>query len=325
MKKIAVVGSFNIDLSAKAPRFPERGETVLVDDFGLFVGGGKGANQAVAAGRLGADVRMVGRLGDRFFGREYLAVLDENNVNRDAVDVIPDEYPGVAYVAVDGAGDNLLFVYPGANRQVTPAFVDRHWLHLAAADLFLLQQEIPAETNLHVLRRLRALPDKTVILDPAPAGGFVPESLAYVDLVTPNETEFAQITGERPRTDEDYRRACQYFHRMGVAAVVAKTGARGAFLSTREGLFVDIPAFSVKVVDTTAAGDSFNAGLAFALSIGFELPDAVRLGHAVAGLSTTRLGAQSAMPDLPTLLDFLDGRDPALARPLRAASSPVPA
>lgn len=318
MKKICVIGSLNIDMAARTARFPARGETLPVDAFEVFVGGGKGANQAVAAGRLGADVRMVGRLGDRFFGAEYAAVLDANGVRRDAVDLIAGEYPGVAYIAVDAAGDNRIFVYPGANACVTPAYIDEHWARIADADVFLFQQEIPAAANLHAMRRIKEIPGKTVILDPAPAGGFAPESLAYADLVTPNETELAQITGLRPESADGHRAACQRLHALGAGAVVAKTGARGAYLSVRDGGFTAIPGFRVAVVDTTAAGDSFNAGLAWGLSAGLALPDAVRLGHAVAALSTTRFGAQTAMPDRAALLAFLDAEDAALAGRVRA-------
>jgi ribokinase len=305
LKKICVIGSFNIDMSVKVPELPKRGETVLLDRFELLIGGGKGANQAIALGRLGADVCMTGLLGDRFFGANYLQVLEQNGVFHDMVEVIENEYPGIAYVAVDNHGDNLLFVYSGANAHVTPAYVEKHWNKIAVAEVFLFQQEIPRETNLYSMKKL-AGQGKTIILDPAPAGDFTPELLEYTDIITPNEVELSMISGigNVGGDVESCKKACYALREMGAKTIVAKIGGNGAYISTGD-TFQHIPAFKVKAVDTTAAGDSFNAGLAFGIAAGRTLEESVVLGHAVAGISTTQFGAQSAMPDTQTVRTFL--------------------
>lgn len=313
MKKICVIGSHNIDMSVKMDRLPQTGETVLTDSFELFVGGGKGGNQAVAAGRLGADVRMVGLLGDLFYGAEYLKVLAENGVRHDTVGLLENEYPGVAYVAVNEEGHNLLFVYSGSNMKVTAEYVEQHWDVISACDIFLFQQEIPHATNLYAMRRLKASGDKLVILDPAPATGFLPEYLELADIITPNEVEMEMISGIAVRSEETFREACNKLHGLGAKTVVAKAGRKGAYLS-ESGRFTAIPTYDVKVVDTTAAGDSFNAGMAYGLSLGLDLRQSIRIGHAVASVSTTRQGAQTAMPDGAGLIAFLRENDSTLAR-----------
>jgi ribokinase len=306
VKKLCVIGSFNIDMTATTQVLPKRGETVLMDRFELLVGGGKGGNQAIALGRLGADVRMAGLLGDRFFGAQYLETLRHNGVVHDTVEILKDEYPGVAYVAVDERGDNLLFVYSGANKKVTPEYIDRHWDKLSSGDIFLFQQEIPRETNLYAMRKLAAL-GKCIILDPAPAGDFMPELLRYAGIVTPNEVELAMISGIEADGPSGCRRACAALHDMGAKTVIAKMGGAGAYISAA-GEFRHVPAFKVNAVDTTAAGDSFNAGLAFGLAAGCGLEESVVLAHAVAGIATTQLGAQPAMPRLPAVMAFLRDR-----------------
>ena len=309
MKKVCVIGCLNVDMIVGADTFPRLGETVFVDDFQLLIGGGKGANQAVALGRLGGDVRMVGLLGDQFYGADYWAVLAENGVVNDSVEVRAGVYPGIAYVAVGQDGNNMIFTFSGANQLVTPEYIDKHWDAIAACDIFLFQQGIPRATNLYAMKRLTALGGKTIVLDPAPARDFVPELLQYADIITPNETEMLAISGIEVTTLESYRRACDKMHSMGAKTVLSKAGGGGVYIS-RDGSFTHVPAFSVKVVDTTAAGDSFNAGLAYGLSIGLDLISSVIVAHAVAGIATTKMGAQSAMPDLPTVLRFLQENAP---------------
>jgi ribokinase len=303
MKTICVIGSFNIDIISGVDDFPSVGETVFTRSFDLFVGGGKGANQAVALGRLGADVRMVGMLGDRFYGPEYLDVLRANNVRSDSVEIVPGAFPGAAFVAVDRNGDNILFVHSGANLLVSIGFIEKHWDRIAACDIFLLQLEIPYETNLFAARELSRL-GKTVILDPAPARRYTDEIFPYVDFATPNEVELAQLAGVAVAGEESISRAAGILLNRGVKTVIAKVGKRGAYIVSGTGSS-HVPAYEVHAVDPTAAGDSFNAGFALALAEGRAVPECVDFANAVAGLSTTSMGAQSAMPARDQVVEFL--------------------
>jgi len=295
MERICVIGSFNIDIMSAVDRFPNVGETITVNRFDLQVGGGKGANQAVALGRLGADVMMVGKLGDQFYGPEYLAVLKKNGVSCEAVEVVPNAFPGTAFVAVDGNRDNVLYIYPGTNALVDAAWVDRNWASIGSCGVFLMQLEIPMETNLHLLARLEGCP-RTVILDPAPAKPLPQALFTGVDFLTPNEVELGMLAGMTVETEADFRSACDILLSQGARAIIAKAGKRGAFIAGN-GSFELVPGFQVDAVDPTAAGDTFNAGFALALSEGRSVRESVRFANAAAALSTTAFGAQGAMPD----------------------------
>lgn len=304
MKKICVIGSFNVDMISRVKDFPKTGETILTETFDLLVGGGKGANQAVALGRLGADVRMAGKLGDLFYGPEYMKVLSDNGVKNDTVVMETGEYPGIAFVAVDKNTDNRLYVFSGANRKVTPSYIDEIWETISGCDIFLLQFEIPFETNLYAARKLHEA-GKTVILDPAPAVGFTPEIFKYVDYATPNEVELSQITGIPVESEDDFKAAGEKLLERGAGTVIAKAGKRGAYL-IRKGEMTLYEPIDVEAVDPTAAGDSFNAGFAYGLSLGLSEAGCARLANGVAGLAVTKLGAQSGMPTLEELKGFID-------------------
>jgi ribokinase len=304
MKKICVIGSFNVDMICLMDNFPGVGETVLTNTFDLLVGGGKGANQAVALGRLGADVRMVGMLGDKFYGPEYLQVLADNGVKNDTVGMKKGEYPGIAFVGVNKNTDNQLYVYSGANKKVTPEFIDENWGKISSCHIFLLQFEIPYETNLYVAKKLHGL-GKIVILDPAPAVGFTHEIFKYVDYATPNEVELGQIVGMKVESHEDFRAAGEKLLAMGTGTIIAKAGKKGAYI-IKQGEMTHYPPIDVVPVDPTAAGDSFNAGFAYGLSRGLSEAGCAALANGVAGLAVTKVGAQSGMPTLDELKDFID-------------------
>ncbi|GCE27284.1 ribokinase [Dictyobacter alpinus] len=303
MKKICVIGSFNIDIITTTDRLPTVGETVFSNTFDVFVGGGKGGNQAVALGKLGADVRMIGKLGDRFYGPSYLEVLKAHHIHCDSVEIEKDMFPGTAVVAVDKHGDNLLFVYSGANEKVDIPMIERHWEAIAACDIFLFQLEIPLETNLYAMKKLKAL-KKTLILDPAPTTYYHKDMLEYVDYVTPNETELAQLTGIAIEHPDDFQTASLFLVGKGASTVIAKAGKHGAYLCTAAS-FEHIKGYTVNVVDTTAAGDSFNAGFAYALAQGESTLASIKFANAVAALSTTVVGAQNGMPTLEQVRAFL--------------------
>jgi ribokinase len=268
----------------------------------LTIPGGKGANQAVAAARLGGAGHMVGRVGDDDFGRQLLAGLAENAVNTDHVTVTPGTPSGCAMILVDDQGENSIVVSPGANARVTPADVDAAEPLIRSAAVVVLQLEIP----LPAVRRAITLCRRHgvfTILDPAPVPSIpLAPALFRVDLLTPNEPEAAQLAaaaGNGPRrravTSSPDRLAKSLLSR-GPARVVLKLGGRGAFAQEQGGEPVHVKPFKVEVVDTTAAGDAFTGALAVAVSEGRELADAVRFANAAGAACCTRLGAQPALP-----------------------------
>ena len=304
MKKLCVVGSFNIDISATVDAFPQVSETVRCKSFDVFIGGGKGANQAVALGRLGADVMMVGRLGDRFYGPEYINVLKKNGVSCDTVDVIENSYPGSAFVAVDAQGDNILFIHAGTNAMLDISYIDANWEKISERDIFLFQLEIPLETNLYAIERLKKL-GKTIILDPAPAMDLPAEIYRSIDFITPNEVELAQITGLDIKERDDFSRAAHVLLDRGVGTVVAKVGKNGSYVFDRQGAYFAPPTV-VKAVDPTAAGDTYNAAFALALASGKSTDACARFANVVAALSTLAIGAQNAMPTIAQVEEFIE-------------------
>jgi len=301
--KTCVIGSLNMDLVAVADRFPKPGETVIGEDFATYPGG-KGGNQAVALGRLGADVLMVGKIGSDLFGQQYLHNLRANGVSTDGVKIQEGVSTGIAVIEVDSTGENHIVVVPEANGMVDRAFIDEHWDIIKNRDIFLFQLEIPLDTVFYAVKKLKEA-GKTIILDPAPAGELPDEIYKHIDYITPNETEIEMLTQIKIENDEDLKKAGRWLISKGVKNVVAKAGKKGAYLITRDN-FVHIPGFKVNAVDTTAAGDSFNAGLAFALSHGNDILECIRFANAVGAISTTGKGAQSAMPSIGEVEEFIN-------------------
>jgi len=301
MLKCAVIGSVNMDMVVRVDKFPKPGETRTGDSFAV-VPGGKGANQAVALGRLGGDVAMAGCIGYDASGDSYLDNFAKNNVKVEAVSRVPGCTTGTAVIEVERAGENHIIVVPGANNECGLTWLDRALDLLADRDMFLFQLEIPHETVWNAIIRLHKM-GKTVILDPAPAVHLPDEVLACVDYITPNETELCIITSELP-DDADMQQRMEYLKGKGVGTVIAKTGADGAYALTDNG-YVRAPGFRVTPVDTTAAGDTFNAGLARALSDGMEIADALRFANAAAAISVTAAGAQGGMPTMEMVNDFM--------------------
>jgi len=295
MKKICVIGSLNTDLVAVIDCFPKPGETITGREFGIYAGG-KGANQAVALGKLGTNVRMIGKLGDDLYGRKYMETLKNNGVDTSGIGIEPAVSSGVALIEVESTGENRIIIIPGANGMVDCGFIDSELELMLECDIFLLQLEIPVETVAYAIKILKNN-GKTVILDPAPAAKLPDDIFPFIDYITPNETELEALTGIRTENETDIKAAASYLLAKGVGTVIAKVGKRGAFIiDNRE--FLYSPVFDVKVIDTTAAGDSFNAGFAYALAEGRNLAECVVFANATASLSTTAKGAQGAMPTL---------------------------
>ena len=296
---ITVVGSLNADLVVSVRRFPTPGETVMGQGFSVFPGG-KGANQAFGAARLSGGempVRMVGRVGDDAYGGWLRQNLAGAGVDVSHVVPLPATPTGLALIAIDPSGQNQIVVVPGANSGFAPAGLSGAHHAVAGAAVVLLQLEIPLPT-VQTAARVARESGAVVILDPAPARALSDMLLRSIDYLTPNESELSVLTGGAPqpslRRSEAITRARQIIAR-GTRKVLVKMGRQGALLVTETGeqLF---PALPVEAIDTTAAGDAFNAGLAFALARGSGEADAVRFATATAAVSVTQVGAQPSMP-----------------------------
>lgn len=306
MADIVVVGSLNADLTINVPRFLKPGETMTGTKFSVFTGG-KGGNQAVAAARLGARVAMVGCVGDDANGAMYRDALRREGVSLEALRTIPGETTGVAVITVDESGENTIAIVPGANADLSVDVITKCEALIRGAKACLFQLETPLPSIQHAAA-LAHQAGVTVILDPAPAPQApLPQALVMLcDYITPNETELSLLTGMPVATIEEAAQAALKLIGQGAKAVVNKRGAAGALVVTREGYRL-YEGFKVKAVDTTAAGDTFNAGLAVGLSMGLSVPDSIRLANAAAAISVTGLGAQGAMPSFEQATALIDG------------------
>ena len=293
-KSIVVVGSINIDLVARADRIPLVGETVHSSDFHMYPGG-KGANQAVAAAKLGYPVRMIGRVGSDSFGNELRSQLVRSGV--DASRVRTSQGPsGVAVIAVAPSGDNAIVVTPGANALVSPKDVDDNIEVIREAGIVLSQLEIPMETVRHLGEACARL-NVPLMLDPSPARPLAADLLRNVSWLTPNETEIACCVPEAKNAQPDAPETIDALLDQ-CEGVALKMGTRGAYVATKEGAGQHVHAFRVTAVDTTAAGDSFNGAFAVGLMLGKSPVEAAQFAAAAAAVSVTRAGAQPSMPTI---------------------------
>jgi ribokinase len=310
--RIVVVGSSNTDLIVQTDRIPKVGETVMGGDL-VTAAGGKGANQAVAAARLGTAVTLVGRTGQDMFGEQTLRVLQREGMDLTHFSADPSAPGGVALIVVDTGGQNIIAVAPGANQHVTPADVQGAASAFDGCQIVLLQLEVPMETVVAAARAGRQA-GATVVLNPAPASPVPEELCSLIDICTPNEHEAALITGQ-----SEPEAAAQALLERGPKTVIVTLGAAGVLLAQAGQPPQRIPGFRVQAVDTTAAGDAFNGGLAAALARGRAVPEAVRYAQAVAALSVTRLGAQPSLPYAMEVDAFLETQ-PAASPPATGAS-----
>lgn len=295
MKKILVIGSMNMDFVTDVPHMPAVGETILAQGL-EFVPGGKGANQAFAMGRLGGDVAMLGAVGADTYGERLCENLARAGVDVSQVRRCQEAATSIAVIGVTPQGDNSIIVLPGANRTVDQAYLEEHHGLLEACDILAMQLEIPLDTVLWAAKEAKAL-GKTVVLDPAPAVPDLPEELfPCLDLIKPNETELSILTG-RPYRPEDLGESARALQAKGVRNVLVTLGGEGSYLLKEDGSEARFPADkTVPVVDTTAAGDGFMAGLCVGLAQGQSLEEAAELAAAVSDIVVTRRGAQSSIP-----------------------------
>ncbi|MDP9138075.1 MAG: ribokinase [Pseudomonadota bacterium] len=303
---VVVFGSINIDVTAYSERLPRPGETLHGDRHVLGLGG-KGANQAAAAGRLGAPTSLIGRVGSDPFGAEARRLLADYGIGEKAI-LIDDEHgTGIAIIHVEPSGENAITIIGGANLAMDTTDVERGRSVLEAAKVLLLQLEVPLAASLRAAACARAAGAR-VIFDPAPAptSELVPAILAAADIITPNEIETEALCGVRPDDTDSAVQAALLLHGLGAATVLVKLGAKGVLVSTPKTHSL-IPAFAVRPVDTVAAGDCFNGGLAFALARGDDLFAAARFAAACGALATTRYGAAAAAPTLSEVDRFVRG------------------
>jgi ribokinase len=294
-KPIVVVGSINIDMVANAERIPLASETVLGSNFQIHPGG-KGANQAVAASRLGYPVRMIGRLGSDTFGSQLRTHLEREGVDVAGVTVAQGA-SGVAVIVVAQNGENSIVATSGANSQVTPEYLEANIEIIRSAGLVLTQLEIPEEA-VEYLAHICSHEDIPLILDPAPARDLPPSLFKHIEWFTPNETEADFFIGSpnRNRDVTDPTSIVEMLMSKGVKGVALKMGSRGAYLASTDGLREMLYPYSVEAIDTTAAGDVFNGAFATGLMLGKGPVKSARFAVAAAAVSVTRAGAQSSMP-----------------------------
>ncbi|MGB5593515.1 MAG: ribokinase [Crocosphaera sp.] len=300
---IVIFGSINMDMIAQTPHLPQCGETVVGTHF-MTLPGGKGANQAVAAAKLGTLTYFVGRVGHDSLGTDLLKGLQDFRVNTQSVFIDQKSSSGVAMINVETSGENTIVVVPGANGNIDESDVNRLQKILPKTSLLLLQLEIPLKVVEMAAREAKKL-GVTVMLDPAPAPDKLPHSLySLIDIITPNETEAAKLVGF-PLTDEEkINQAADILLNQGVKIVVIKLGDKGAFYGTeKERGFVE--PLTVETVDTVGAGDGFNGGMSAALDRGLVLKQALKWGSVVGALTTTKEGAQPALPDLKKVKSYL--------------------
>ncbi|MGI6208933.1 MAG: ribokinase [Anaerolineae bacterium] len=303
MSEALVVGSINMDLVMRTPRLPQAGETLVGGEFHV-VPGGKGANQAAAAARLGHSVSMVGAVGADAFGTDGLENLRRQGVDVSPIRQVPDQSTGVAVILVDTQGRNTIVVAAGANASVSPADIQAHRSLFAAARVVALQCEIPLETvSAAVVAAQEA--GAITVLNAAPALPELPEAALSVDYLVVNEQEAEALAGVQPATLADALTAAEHLQRRGPRHVVVTLGAQGCVYAA-ETCSGHMPAPSVQAVDTTAAGDAFIGGLMTAVIEYRPLEEALLFANCAGALAVTRVGAQSSLPDRQAVDDLFD-------------------
>jgi ribokinase len=307
MTNIVVVGSLNMDLVVQVPAIPKPGETVLGNDFATFPGG-KGANQAVAAARLGASVTMIGQIGADTYGESLVNNLVTEGVNVDCVFSDERNATGVAMIAVDAKGQNSISVASGANFTLTKEHIRSAWEKLGDIDILIMPLETPPDTILKAAR-LAKKQGVTVVLNPAPARFLGAELLSLVDVLVPNEHEISQITEYHLSSNAEIEGAARTLIAQGVNAVVTTLGSKGVSIVDGSKDELLLPPFTVDVLDTTAAGDSFVAALAVGLAEGKSLHEACYFANAVGALTVTKLGAQPSLPTRAEVNEFLGNQE----------------
>lgn len=299
---LVVLGSINADHILNLESFPAPGETVTGNQYQVAFGG-KGANQAVAAGRSGANIAFIACTGDDDTGERVRKQLASDNIDIAPVSVVAGESTGVALIFVNAEGENVIGIHAGANAALTTERVEAQRAIIGGAEALLMQLESPVESVL-AAAKIAHENHTTVVLNPAPARVLSDELLALVDIITPNETEAEKLTGIRVENDDDAARAARALHDKDIRTVIITLGSRGVWASVN-GEGRRVPGFKVKAIDTIAAGDTFNGALVTALLEGKKMDDAIRFAHAAAAIAVTRKGAQPSVPWRKEIDEFL--------------------
>jgi len=302
--KIVVIGSLNMDFNFKVPYLPTKGETLKAVSF-KTTPGGKGANQVVALARLGADVLMIGAVGRDDMGKSLKQSLLNDGVDINGIKDV-DIPTGIAFITVDGVGNNTILVFPGANDGVDFEWIYNFSEEIKDASYVILQLEIPLKTVINAIEFCYKMKTK-VILNPAPAQKLPEEIYPKIDILTPNETELSILTGMQATRDDEIIKAAQSLINKGVGRVIVTLGERGCFYMDEEGHDF-IEGFKVNPVDSTAAGDAFTAGFTVALAECMPVKDALRFAGAVGALTVTKSGAQESLPFRQEVEEFLRGQ-----------------
>ena len=300
--KLVVLGSINADHILNLESFPTPGETVTGHHYQVAFGG-KGANQAVAAGRSGADIAFIACTGDDDIGERVRRQLLSDGIDVAPVRAVKDQSTGVALIFVNAEGENVIGIHAGANAALSVEQVEAEKARIAGAQALLMQLESPLESVL-AAAKIAHQHQTTVVLNPAPARELSDELLALVDIITPNETEAEKLTGIRVENDDDAAKAARVLHEKGIGIVMITLGSRGVWVS-HEGQGRRVPGFKVQAVDTIAAGDTFNGAFVTALLEGIALDEAIRFAHAAAAIAVTRKGAQPSVPWREEIDEFL--------------------
>ena len=292
--KLVVLGSINADHILNVKQFPQPGETVRGDHYQVAFGG-KGANQAVAAGRSGANIIFIACVGDDDIGQSIKKQLQKDNIETQCIDAIQNETTGVALIYVNQQGENTIGINAGANAHLTTQRLARYQQEIINADALLMQLESPIET-VQMAAEIAKKNKTNVILNPAPAQSLPDSLLALVDIITPNETEAEYLTGIAVTDEQGAKSAAEALHKKGIAKVMITLGARGVWFSEQSSQGKIISGFKVKAVDTIAAGDTFNGAYVTALLEGKSDEEAIIFAHAAAAIAVTRAGAQPSVP-----------------------------
>ena len=294
MGKVLVVGSLNMDFVINTDQMPVPGETVLGNTFSLCPGG-KGANQAYAIGKIGGDVAMIGAVGNDEYGKKLKDNLQSVNVDVMPIEVIEDENTGCAFVTVDKTGENNIVVIQGTNKMITKETIDKNIKLIEESDIVLMQLEIPIDVVKHTITLAKQY-GKTVILDPAPAqAGVLDDVFDKIDFAKPNETELSILTGMPTSNMEEIKSAARALNEKGIKNILVTLGKKGSMLINKEECtHFEVP--DIKIVDTTAAGDSFIATFSIGISNGNDVHDSIRFANKVANFVCTRPGAQASIP-----------------------------